>query len=112
MKARQGPAATQLLLAPITVTLKVDELDVLLAQLRRGRRRVSRSTLRAPTRWWCAAGAGTAAAREDVRDAGARRDRRRDRRGASHHLDSASDRLLGTIACRSAIRIGASRFPR
>ena len=23
--------------------------------------------------------------------------------GASHHLDSATDRLLGTIACRSAI---------
>jgi DNA mismatch repair protein MutL len=32
MKAQQGPAATQLLLAPITVTLKVDEIDAVLAQ--------------------------------------------------------------------------------
>jgi len=102
MKAQQGAAATQLLLAPITVSLKVDEIDALMAQ--RGQ--------------WTAAGfdlerfapetlvvraVPALLPREDipalVRDvvAGVCED------GASHHLDGATDRLLGTIACRSAI---------
>jgi len=102
MKAEQGAAATQLLLAPITVALKVDELDALMAQREQ----------------WTAAGfdlerfspetlvvrsVPALLPREDiaalVRDvvAGVAED------GASHHLDGATDRLLGTIACRSAI---------
>jgi len=102
MKAEQGAAATQLLLAPITVSLKVDELDALMAQ--RGQwttagfdlERFSPETLvvrAVPARL----------PREDiaalVRDvvAGVAED------GATHHLDGATDRLLGTIACRAAI---------
>ena len=102
MKAQQGAAATQLLLAPITVPLKVDELDALMAQREE----------------WLAAGfdlerlapetlvvraVPALLPREDVaalvRDvvAGVSED------GAAHHLDGATDRLLGTIACRSAI---------
>jgi DNA mismatch repair protein MutL len=102
MKAQQGAAATQLLLAPITVSLKVDEIDALMAQRAQ----------------WTAAGFDlerfspetlvvralpAILPREDiaalVRDvvSGVAED------GASHHLDGATDRLLGTIACRSAI---------
>jgi DNA mismatch repair protein MutL len=102
MKTQQGAAATQLLLAPISMELKVDELDALLAN-------------RAE---WLAAGFDlerlgpqtlvvrsvpallprediTALVRDVVGDVTAG--------GASHHLDGATDRLLGTIACRSAI---------
>ena len=102
MKAEQGTAATQLLLAPITVSLKVDELDALMAQ--RGQwatagfdlERFSPETL-------VVRAVPALLPREDigalVRDVvgGVAED------GASHHLDGASDRLLGTIACRSAI---------
>jgi DNA mismatch repair protein MutL len=102
MKAEQGAAATQLLLAPITVALKVDELDALMAQREQWTtagfdlERFSPETL-------VVRAVPALLPREDiaalVRDvvAGVSED------GASHHLDGATDRLLGTIACRSAI---------
>jgi DNA mismatch repair protein MutL len=102
MKAQQGAAATQLLLAPITVSLKVDELDALMAQGDEWRaagfelERLAPETL-------VVRSVPALLPREDVaalvRDvvAGVAED------GASHHLDGATDRLLGTIACRSAI---------
>jgi DNA mismatch repair protein MutL len=96
-----GPAATQLLLAPITVTLKVDELDALLAHAMTGRRRFRSRTARARHAGG-ALGAGAAAARGH-RGAGARRGRRR---GRGRRVASPRRRqrpLLGTIACRSAI---------
>jgi DNA mismatch repair protein MutL len=102
LKSQSGQAATQLLLAPVTVELKVDKLDALLAR----------------TEEWLAAGfelermgPGTLVVRsvpamlprEDIgaliRDVvdGAQEGE------STHHLDGATDRLLGTIACRSAI---------
>jgi DNA mismatch repair protein MutL len=101
LKAQSGTTATQLLLAPIPITLKVDEIDALMEQHAD----------------WAAAGfdierlapetlivrsVPAMLPREDVQalvrdvisDAGD---------GATHHLDGATDRLLGTIACRSAI---------
>jgi DNA mismatch repair protein MutL len=102
LKAEAGRVATQLLLAPVTVEMKVDQLDALLEQQEH----------------WAAAGfelerlsPGTLVvrsvpamlAREDltalVHDVIA--DVASD--SAAHHLDGATDRLLGTIACRSAI---------
>jgi len=102
LKAQSGAAATQLLLAPITVELKVDEVDALMEQ-------------RAD---WAAAGfdierlapetlivrsVPALLPREDVQ--ALVRDVIGDVAGdgATHHLDGATDRLLGTIACRSAI---------
>jgi DNA mismatch repair protein MutL len=102
LKAQTGTVATQLLLAPVTVEMKVDELDLLMAQREE----------------WQAAGfdlerlaPGTLIVRsvpamlpnEDI--AALVRDVVGDvaSDSASHHLDSATDRLLGTIACRSAI---------
>ena len=102
MKAQTGTAATQLLLAPITVELKVDELDALMAQARGVAGGGLRCRAARAGHAGGALGAGAAAARGHRR-AGARRGGRRGRDGASHHLDSATDRLLGTIACRSAI---------
>jgi DNA mismatch repair protein MutL len=102
LKAQTGQVATQLLLAPVTVELKVDELDALMEQREE----------------WLSAGfdlerlaPGTLIVRsvpamlprEDivalVRDViGDAADG-----AATHHLDGATERLLGTIACRSAI---------
>jgi DNA mismatch repair protein MutL len=102
MKAQQGPAATQLLLAPITVTLKVDELDALLAQ-RDDWQAAGFDLERLAPDTLVVRAVPALLPREDigalVRDVvgGVAED------GASHHLDGASDRLLGTIACRSAI---------
>jgi len=102
MKAQAGAAATQLLLAPITVPLKVDEVDVLMAQREEWQaagfdiERLAPDTL-------VVRSVPALLPREDVaalvRDviAGIAGD------GATHHLDNATDRLLGTIACRSAI---------
>lgn len=102
LKAQSGQLATQLLLAPISVELKVDELDALMDQQAEWQRagfdleRLSPESL-------VVRSVPALLPREDitalVRDvigdvAGD---------GASHHLDSATDRLLGTIACRSAI---------
>ncbi len=101
LKAQAGQAATQLLLAPVTVELKPDQLDALLEQRDQ----------------WLAAGfdierlaPGTLIVRsvpamlprEDI--AALIRDVISDGDGAAaHHLDGATERLLGTIACRSAI---------
>jgi DNA mismatch repair protein MutL len=102
MKAQSGAAATQLLLAPIAVSLKVDELDALLAQREEWQaagfdlERLAPDTL-------AVRAVPALLPREDiaslVRDVvqGVAED------GAAHHLDGATDRLLGTIACRSAI---------
>jgi DNA mismatch repair protein MutL len=102
MKAQAGAAATQLLLAPITVPLKVDEVDALMAQRDEWQsagfdlERLAPDTL-------IVRAVPALLPREDVaalvRDvvAGVAGD------GAAHHLDGATDRLLGTIACRSAI---------
>jgi len=102
LKAQAGTAARQLLLAPISIALKVDEVDAVMA----GRdqwldagfdiERLAPDTL-------VVRAVPALLPREDVaslvRDVvnGVAED------GASHHLDGASDRLLGTIACRSAI---------
>ncbi len=102
MKAQQGPAATQLLLAPITVTLKVDEIDAVLAQ-REDWQAAGFDLERLAPDTLVVRAVPAMLPREDiatlVRDVvgGVAED------GASHHLDGASDRLLGTIACRSAI---------
>jgi DNA mismatch repair protein MutL len=102
LKAQQGSAATQLLLAPITVTLKVDELDALMAQRTDWESAGFELERLAPDTLVVRA-VPALLPREDiaalVRDVvgGVTED------GAAHHLDGASDRLLGTIACRSAI---------
>jgi len=102
MKAQQGTVATQLLLAPIAVTLKVDELDVLMAQRAEWQAAGFELERLAPETLVVRA-VPALLPREDVaalvRDvvSGVAED------GASHHLDGATDRLLGTIACRSAI---------
>ena len=102
LKAEAGRVATQLLLAPVTVELKVDELDALLehqeqwAQAGFELERLSPGTL-------VVRSVPAMLPREDiaalVHDVIA--DVATD--GATHHLDGATDRLLGTIACRSAI---------
>jgi DNA mismatch repair protein MutL len=102
LKTEAGGVPTQLLLAPLTMELKVDQLDALLEQR---------------AQWQAAGfelerlGPGTLVVRavpamlprEDiaalVHDVIA--DVATD--GVAHHLDGATDRLLGTIACRSAI---------
>jgi DNA mismatch repair protein MutL len=102
MKSRQEAAATQLLLAPITVTLKVDEVDAVMATLDDWQRAGFDLDRFAPDTLVVRA-VPAMLPREDVsllvREVvnGVVDD------GASHHLDGASDRLLGTLACRSAI---------
>jgi DNA mismatch repair protein MutL len=102
LKAQAGAAATQLLLAPITVALKVDEVDALMAQ--RGQWEAAGFDLeRLAPDTIVARSVPALLPREDlaalVREVlGSVADD-----GASHHLDAATDRLLGTIACRSAI---------
>jgi DNA mismatch repair protein MutL len=102
LKTQVGQVATQLLLAPVTVELKVDQLDALMEQCEEWRaagfelERLAPGTL-------IVRSVPAMLPREDiaalvcdvVSDAadGA----------ASHHLDGATERLLGTIACRSAI---------
>jgi DNA mismatch repair protein MutL len=102
LKAQTGAAATQLLLAPIAVELKVDELDALMEQ-RAEWERAGFDLERLAPETLVVRSVPALLPREDitalVRDvigdvAGD---------GASHHLDGATDRLLGTIACRSAI---------
>jgi DNA mismatch repair protein MutL len=102
LKSQAGAAATQLLLAPITVELKVDEIDALMEQSADWQRagfdieRLAPETL-------IVRSVPALLPREDV--AALVRDVIGDAAGdgATHHLDSATDRLLGTIACRSAI---------
>jgi DNA mismatch repair protein MutL len=102
LKAEAGRVATQLLLAPVTVELKVDELDALMEHQEQWGQagfeleRLSPGTL-------VVRSVPAMLPREDiaalVHDVIA--DVATD--GATHHLDGATDRLLGTIACRSAI---------
>jgi DNA mismatch repair protein MutL len=102
LKAQHGTTATQLLLAPVTVELKVDELDVLMNQREEWRcagfdvERLAPETL-------IVRSVPAMLPREDI--AALVRDVIGDTAagGATHHLDGATDRLLGTIACRSAI---------
>jgi DNA mismatch repair protein MutL len=102
LKSQAGRVATQLLLAPVTIELKVDEIDLLMEQQEQWGNagfeleRLSPGTL-------VVRSVPAMLPREDiaalVHDVIA--DVATD--GATHHLDSATDRLLGTIACRSAI---------
>jgi DNA mismatch repair protein MutL len=102
MKAQGGAPARQLLLAPISVALKVDEVDAVMAEREQWLGAGFDIERLAPDALVVRA-VPALLAREDiatlVRDVvnGVSED------GASHHLDGASDRLLGTIACRSAI---------
>ena len=102
LKAEEGRVATQLLLAPLTVELKVDQLDALLEQQAKWRaagfelERLSPGTLVVRSVPAMLPHEDIAALVQDViADSAAD--------GGSHHLDGATDRLLGTIACRSAI---------
>ena len=102
LKAEAGRVATQLLLTPVTIELKVDEVDALLEHQQQWAnagfelQRLSPGTV-------VVRSVPAMLPREDiaalVHDVIA--DVATD--GASHHLDGATDRLLGTIACRSAI---------
>jgi DNA mismatch repair protein MutL len=102
LKAQQGAAATQLLLAPITVGLKVDELDALMAQ-RADWQAAGFELERLAPDTLVVRSVPALLPREDiaslVRDviSGVADS------GTAHHLDGATDRLLGTLACRSAI---------
>jgi DNA mismatch repair protein MutL len=102
LKAQSGTVATQLLLTPVTVEMKVDELDVLMAQAEEWQaagfdvERLAPDTLVVRSVPAMLPSEDIAAlVREVVGDVASD--------SATHHLDSATDRLLGTIACRSAI---------
>jgi len=102
LKAQAGSTATQLLLAPVTVEMKVDELDLLMSQREEWQaagfdvERLAPETLVVRSVPAMLPNEDIAAlVREVVGDVTSD--------SASHHLDSATDRLLGTIACRSAI---------
>jgi DNA mismatch repair protein MutL len=102
LKTQAGTTATQLLLAPVTVEMKVDELDLLMAQSEEWQaagfdvERLAPETLVVRSVPAMLPKEDIAAlVREVVGDVTSD--------SASHHLDSATDRLLGTIACRSAI---------
>jgi DNA mismatch repair protein MutL len=102
LKAQTGTVAMQLLLAPVTVAMKVDELDALMAQSEEWQaagfdvERLAPDTLIVRSVPAMLPGEDIAALiHEVVGDVTSE--------SATHHLDSATDRLLGTIACRSAI---------
>jgi DNA mismatch repair protein MutL len=102
LKAQAGATATQLLLAPVTVDLKVDELDALLAHEAEWRtagfdlERLGPRTLVVRSVPAMLPQSDVAALIRDVIGD-------TDSDTTAHHLDGATDRLLGTIACRSAI---------
>ena len=103
LKEQAGSSVpTQSLLVPVAVEMKVDELDALMAQGEEWRaagfdvERLAPETLvvrSVPA--MLPADDIPALVREVIGDVASD--------SASHHLDSATDRLLGTIACRSAI---------
>jgi DNA mismatch repair protein MutL len=102
LKVEAGRVVTQLLLAPVTIEMKVHELDTLLEQQQQWGdagfelERLSPTTLVVRSVPAMLPREDIAALIHDViADVGGD--------GATHHLDSATDRLLGTIACRSAI---------
>ncbi len=102
LKAQAGSGATQLLLTPIAVTLKADEIDALLAQRQQwlnagfDLERLAPETL-------IVRSVPALLPREDIAALirAVISDVASDE--AAHHLDGATDRLLGTVACRSAI---------
>jgi DNA mismatch repair protein MutL len=102
LKAQAGPVATQLLLAPVAVELKMDELDLLMTQRDEWMKAGFEFERLAPETL-VVRSVPAMLPREDltslIRDVIG--DVAED--GATHHLDGATDRLLGTIACRSAI---------
>jgi DNA mismatch repair protein MutL len=91
-----------LLLAPVVVEMKVDRLDALLAQTEEWRsagfelERLGPATLAVRSVPAMLPREDIGALIRDVVD-GAQEGE------STHHLDGATDRLLGTIACRSAI---------
>ncbi len=103
MKLEQGHGvASQLMLEPISIALKAHEIDALLESMPAWERagfelqRLAPEQLvvrRVPAMLACHDVA--ALVREVVQDVALA--------GGTHHLDSATDRLLGSIACRSAI---------
>jgi DNA mismatch repair protein MutL len=103
LKAQAGSQVpTQQLLVPVAVELKVDELDALMAQADEWRaagfdlERLAPETLAVrAVPAMLPADDIPALVREVIGDVATD--------SASHHLDSATDRLLGTIACRSAV---------
>jgi DNA mismatch repair protein MutL len=107
LKAQTGTVATQLLLTPVTVEMKVDELDVLMAQAEEWQaagfdvERLAHDTLVVRSVPAMLPSEDIAAlVREVVGDVASD--------SATHHLDSATDRLLGTIAAvRPSTRIAA-----
>jgi DNA mismatch repair protein MutL len=102
LKAQSGALATQLLLAPISVELKVDEIDALMEQ-RDDWQHAGFDLERLAPQTLVVRSVPAMLPREDVTELV--RDVIGDVAGdgATHHLDGATDRLLGTIACRSAI---------
>jgi DNA mismatch repair protein MutL len=102
LKAESGRVAAQLLLTPVTVELKVDQVDALLEHQEQWRdagfelERLSPGTLVVRSVPAMLPREDIAALVHDVIS-----DATTD--GATHHLDGATDRLLGTVACRSAI---------
>ena len=98
-----GPAASQLLLEPLVVSVKPHELDAVLedpAPLGAGGLRDRCASAR--PRWRCDA-IPALLANERVTDIvkSVIEDLARD--DGLHHLDAAADRFLGTLACRTAI---------
>jgi DNA mismatch repair protein MutL len=102
LKAQAGQAATQLLLAPVTLEMKVDRLDALLARSEEWRtagfelERLGPATLAVRSVPAMLPREDIGALIRDVVEGGQEGE-------STHHLDGATDRLLGTIACRSAI---------
>jgi DNA mismatch repair protein MutL len=97
-----GSIPAQALLVPVTVEMKVDELDALMAQGEEWRsagfeieRLAPETVVVRSVPALLPADDIPALVREVIGDVASD--------AASHHLDSATDRLLGTIACRSAI---------
>ncbi len=102
LKAQAGTVATQLLLTPVTIEMKVDELDALMSQREEWQAAGFEVERLAPETVVVRSVPAmlpkediAALVREVVSDVATD--------SATHHLDSATDRLLGTIACRSAI---------
>ena len=102
LKAEAGRVATQLLLTPVTIDMKVHELDALLEQQQQWGDAGFELERLSPTSL-VVRSVPAMLPREDI--AALIHDVIADVAGdgAAHHLDNATDRLLGTIACRSAI---------
>jgi DNA mismatch repair protein MutL len=103
MKAARGPTApSQALLDPITVRLKPDEIDVLLAA-RADWEAAGFEVDRMGPDVFALRRIPVALARFDLPALVSEVVRSMAEEGGTHHLDAATDQLLGTIACRAAI---------